>query len=129
MLFFLLFTIFFLFGLLMSFDLFGIYLCIEGLTLVLTTLIASNLSRIAVESGLKYTLLSAFTSCFLLLAIGCFLFFFGTTNILTLKILSNSNFLNPVIYNVFVSINLLFLKNLNYLLIFFFFNLFFKLAA
>ena len=127
--FFLMFTVFFLFCLLMAFDLFGIYLCIEGLTLVLTSLIASNLTRLSIESGLKYTLLSAFTSCFLLLSIGLFLFFFGTTNILTLKILSNSNLLNPIYNFFFFSLNLIFLKNLNYLLIFFFLNFFFKLAA
>ena len=84
-LFFLLFTIIFLFGLLMSFDLFGIYLCIEGLTLVLTTLISSNLTRISIESGLKYSLLSAYSSCLLLLAISLFLFFFWYNKFINFK--------------------------------------------
>ena len=128
-LFFLLFTIIFLFGLLMSFDLFGIYLCIEGLTLVLTTLISSNLTRISIESGLKYSLLSAYSSCLLLLAISLFLFFFGTTNLLTLKILINSFVLNSKLNFFFLSINVIFLKNINYLLLFFFLNLLFKLSA
>jgi len=81
----------------LSFDLFCIYLSIEGLTLVLTILIAANLTRISIESGLKYILLSAFSSCFLLLSIGFFLFFFGTTNLLALKILINPYLLNSII--------------------------------
>ena len=112
----------------MAFDLFSIYLCIEGLTLVLTILISSKLSRISIESGLKYILLSAFTSCFLLLSISLFLFFFGTTNFLTLKILSNSTLLNTsLVYNSLSTYVIS--RTFNYLVIFFFFNLFFKLAV
>ena len=128
-LFFLSFSVVFLMLLIMSFDLFGIYLCIEGLTLVLTTLISSNLTRISIESGLKYTLLSAFSSCLLLLSIGILIFFFGTTNLLSLKLLANSFILNPKLNYFFFTIHIILLKNLNYLLIFFLLNLLFKLAA
>jgi NADH:ubiquinone oxidoreductase subunit 2 (subunit N) len=112
----------------MSFDLFSVYLSLEGLTLIITTLIAAHFSRGAIESGLKYIILSGFSSAFLLFSCSLFLFFFGSTSFLSIKILANSY---AYIYsnNIIIQpIGHFFIKHLHLLLILFFLNFLFKLS-
>lgn len=128
-LFFLLISVIFLFILIMSLDLFTIYLAIEGLTLILSVLLCYNLTRSSVESSLKYLILSSFTSCLLILSISFFICFFGSTNLLFLKILSNIYLFKFLNNSIFLHVGFLFLKYLNYLFFFFLLNILFKLAA
>lgn len=76
--------------LLLSTDLMSLYLCLELSSFALVVLCSLNYSNAyAVEAGMKYFLLSAFSSCLLLLGIGLVYWDTGLTRIAHLQELYN----------------------------------------
>lgn len=72
--------------LVMTTDLMGLYVCLELQSFSLVVLCSLNYtSAYAVEAGMKYFLLSAFSSCFLLLGIGLIYWDTGLTNLTDLQ--------------------------------------------
>jgi NADH-quinone oxidoreductase subunit N len=86
-------SLLFCFLIISTFDLFMLYLCFEGLSLLTIVIIAyHHLSRLAVEAALKYFCLNAMSSCAFLFSLVFIHNAVGYTNFVSVK-----NFLNLIV--------------------------------
>jgi NADH-quinone oxidoreductase subunit N len=109
------FSLFFILSMLSSFNLFGVYISIEGLTFTLYILAGTNYnSQNCLESGLKYFCLGALSSGLLLFGTALIFIMTGTLDFADLRFIFSSLEELPLL--------------LSFSLIFFFFGFWFKLS-
>lgn len=117
-------SLFFIFFLISSVNLFLSYVCLEGLTLQSYVLAIFNFSKISIEVVLKYFLLGSLASAIMLFGISLLYGIFGTLNFIALK----DHFIHLfLIDNINISQSTIFTSKICILLIFF--GLFFKLGV
>jgi NADH:ubiquinone oxidoreductase subunit 2 (subunit N) len=97
------FLMLFIFILLSSYDFFVIYLCIEGISLIIYTLGSlMNQSLINLESVIKYFLVNNMASSLLLWSISYLYILLGTTDCFEVQYFLISNFENVISNNLYI---------------------------
>ena len=93
------FSVLFLFLLSSSYDFFGIYLAMEGLSLTLYVLASiTHQGIVSIEASIKYFALGAISSGIFLFGVSLFFGLVGSLDFLEIQIfLSNSHFLNNIL--------------------------------
>lgn len=105
------FLMLFIFILLSSYDFFVIYLCIEGISLIIYSLGSlMNRSLINLEAIIKYFLVNNMASSFLLWAISYLYILLGTTDCFELQYFLISNLENVIINNLYVVVLIIILS-------------------